>query len=93
MAIRLNIPPLLQTLTNYVNVAQVSGGTVGECLEELVQQFPGLETELFDVHGDVLYQGLLFSVNGEVAYLDAAILGKPVKDGDELSIIPIVSDG
>ncbi len=93
MAIKLNIPPFLQPLTNGLSIAQVGGNTVGECLRHLVKQFPSLELELFDGHGEVLCPGCLFCVNNEVAYLDADTLGKPVRDGDELSIVPIVSDG
>ena len=93
MAIRLTIPLFLQPLTDGASTVQVSGNTVGDCLKFLVERFPDLETELFDEHAQVLCPGCLFRINDEVAYLDADTLDKPVKDGDKLSIIPIISGG
>lgn len=89
MSIKVNIF-LSQYLSNgvNVNVAEVNGSTVGECLKHLVEQFPKLK--LFDKDGELLaYLGVY--INGESAYPDE--LRRPVRDGDELSIIPAVDGG
>jgi len=71
-----------------MEVVEVNGSTVGECLKHLVEQFPKLK--LFNKDGKLLpYLGIY--VNGESAYPKQ--LDKPVKDGDELSIILMVGGG
>ena len=82
MDIKVHISPLLSHQTNNQRVAEVSGNTVGECLKHLVEQFPKLE--LFDKKGE-LQSYLLISFNKEV--ICQKELDKPVKDGDELSIM------
>ena len=76
------ISPLLSHQTNNQRVAEVNGNTVGECLEHLVEQVPRLG--LFDKNGE-LQSYLLISFNKEV--ICQKELDKPVKDGDELSIM------
>jgi len=76
------ISPLLSHQTNNQRVAEVNGNTVGECLKHLVEQVPRLE--LFDKNGE-LQSYLLISFNKEV--ICQKELDKPVKDGDELSIM------
>ena len=82
MDIKVHISPLLSHQTNNQRVAEVSGNTVGECLKHLVEQFPKLK--LFDKNGE-LQSYLLISFNKEV--ISQKELDKPVKDGDELSIM------
>jgi MoaD family protein len=71
-------------------VIEVSGSTVGECLNHLVKQFPGTKKQLFTENGD-LFQNIIISVNGKSAYPEQ--LDKPVKDGDELNIVFIIGGG
>ncbi len=42
MSIKIDISYPLQHLANDTEVAEVNGSTVGECLEHLVKQFPGI---------------------------------------------------
>ena len=71
-------------------VIEVSGSTVGECLNHLVKQFPGMKKQLFSKTGN-LFENIIISVNGESAYPEQ--LAKPVKDGDELKIVFIIGGG
>jgi len=80
--IKVHISPLLSHQTNNQRVAEVSGNTVGDCLKHLVEQFPKLK--LFDKNSE-LQPYLLISFNKEV--ISQKELDKPVKDGDELSIM------
>ena len=73
-----------------LDVVEVSGSTVGECLNNLVKQFPGMKKQLFTKTGN-LYGNIIISVNGESAYPEQ--LSKPVKDGDELNIVFLISGG
>lgn len=72
------------------NVIDVHGSTVGECLNHLVKRFPNIKTQLFTSTGE-LFDNVLISVNGESAYPEP--LTKPVKDGDELKIVFMISGG
>jgi molybdopterin converting factor small subunit len=80
VSVTINIPQFLQHLTDDVKIAVVNGRTVGECLSDLVQQFPQLKTLLFTKNG-----------NGESAYPEE--LAKRVNDGDEFHIIKAVVGG
>ena len=90
MSIKVNITSLLQHTTNGVKVAEVNGDTVGQCLDQLVKQFPRLEQALFDKNGK-LHSYFDIYINKESAYPEE--LAKPIKDGDELSIILILGGG
>jgi len=90
MSVRVNIHQTLRHLTNGQGKAEVNGNTVGECLSELVQQFPGMETRLFDKKGKLLSYVDIY-VNLESSYPEE--LAKPVMDGDELSITLMIAGG
>ena len=98
MSIRIKIPlsyvQLFTDDTDFVqlplSVVEVSGSTVGECLNHLVKQLPGMKKQLFTTTGN-LFENIMISVNGESAYPEQ--LAKPVKDGDELNIVFQISGG
>jgi molybdopterin converting factor small subunit len=71
-------------------VVEVAGTTVQGALDALGAKFPALTGRLFD-HGQVRRFINLYLNNEDVRYLDN--LATPVKDGDELSIIPAVAGG
>jgi len=90
MSIKINIASYLKPLANNLEVVEVNGSTVGECLNHLVKQFPRMEKMLFDKNGELFsYAGIY--LNGEDAYPEE--LAKPVKDGDELYILYIIGGG
>ena len=80
----------MQPFTNNMEVVEVNGSTVGECLNHLFKQFQGMKKQLFSKHGN-LFENIIISVNGESAYPEQ--LAKPVKDGDELNILLIIGGG
>ena len=90
MSIKINIPSYMQSYTNNMRVVEANGSTVGESLNHLVKQFPGMKKQLFSKNGN-LFENIIISVNGESAYPEQ--LAKSVKDGDELDIIFLVGGG
>ncbi len=97
MSIKIKIPlSYLQSSddTDFVQltpeVVEVSGSTVGECLNHLVKQFPGMKKQLLTKTGS-LSENIIISVNGESPYPEQ--LAKPVKDGDELNVVFIIDGG
>ncbi len=90
MSVKIDMPSYLQPFTDNMALVEVSGSTVGLCLAHLVKQFPRIEKMLFAKDGKLFgYVGLY--VNGEDTYPEE--LAKPVKDGDELNILYIISGG
>ena len=88
MCIKIHTSPLFAYYVDNQDIVEVNGKTIGECLKNLVAQFPNLK--MFDKEGN-LYSYIYISVNGEDAYPNE--LEKPVKDGDELVITPMISGG
>lgn len=90
MSIKIAIPSYLQSFTSNLEAVEVNGSTVGDCLNHLVKQFPGMEKMLFDKNGKLLsYIGIY--INGEDTYPEE--LAKPVKAGDEFYILYIIGGG
>ena len=90
MSVKINIPPGLRRFTHDREAAEVSGNTVGECLEQLARQFPGIEGEFLDEDGSV-FQYVDIYVNGVSSYPEE--LAKAVKDGDEIYILREIAGG
>ncbi|CAB5082059.1 hypothetical protein D3OALGA1CA_297 [Olavius algarvensis associated proteobacterium Delta 3] len=68
----------------------VAGRTVNACLADLIQQYPDLESQLFE-NSRRLKKNVEIYLNLESAYPDE--LAKPVRDGDEIHITLILSGG
>ena len=90
MSVRMNIPMFLQHASDGVKVAEVNGATVGDCLRDLVGQFPDIKDELFDKDGNLQYH-LTIWINRESTSPD--ILDKPIEDGAELDVIRLFMGG
>jgi molybdopterin converting factor small subunit len=76
--------------TNGQETVAVKGRTVGECLNDLVHTYPGLNAALFDKKGKLkniieIYLNMESAFPGELA--------KPTKPGDEIHITVILAGG
>ncbi|HTY81432.1 MAG TPA: MoaD/ThiS family protein [Dehalococcoidales bacterium] len=90
MSIEVIIPPFLQRLAGDSISVNVSGGTVRECLEQLIQLYPLLEERIFTARG-TLRKGINIFVNGKSAF--PRELGKKVKHSDRVYIASIIMGG
>lgn len=90
MSVQIIIPPLLQAMVGDIRQIDVSGRTVGECLNALVKQYPQLKPKLFNKNKK-LPNGINIFVNGENAYPE--LLVKTVREGDKIHISYIVLGG
>ena len=90
MSVEINIPPVLQAMVGDIEQIDVTGRTVGECLEEMVQRYPQLKSRLFNKKNK-LPNGINIFVNGENAYPEP--LAKQVHKGDKVHIAYIVLGG
>ena len=90
MSIEIDISLLSNQYTKGQQIVDVKGSTVGQCLDDLVKQFPGIKQGLFEGNGK-LHSYIDIYVNGESTYPE--LLAKPVKAGDKLYIIFLIGGG
>jgi len=90
MSIKVHIHTTHRQFTNGLEVVAVEGNTVGECLNQLVRQFPGMEKALF-AKKDKLRNIVEIYVNHATAYPNELL--KPVKDGDEIHLLMMLAGG
>ena len=90
MSVTINLNPNLYQFTDGQAIVKAKGNTIGQCLDELVRQFPQIKRWLFSKKGK-LHNYVDIYVNQESSYPEE--LAKPVKDGDELHITMIIAGG
>jgi molybdopterin synthase sulfur carrier subunit len=91
MAVTIRIPTPLRKLTGDQEVVEATGANVGEILAALDARFPGLNERLCDEQGNVRRFVNIFLNDEDIRFLDNK--NTPVKDGDELSIVPAIAGG
>jgi molybdopterin synthase sulfur carrier subunit len=91
MAVRVRIPTPLRRLTNDQAEVTASGQVLREVIDDLDRQFPGMKARLCNEDG-TLRRFINIYVNKEdVRFLSGE--DTPIKDGDEISIIPAMAGG
>ncbi len=91
MPIQVTIPTPLRTLTGGKDTVEAGGATIAALIDNLDAQFPGLKGRLCDDTG-ALRRFVNIYVNGEdVRFLQDK--ATPVKDTDEISIVPAIAGG
>ena len=79
MSVKVHVHVTHRQHTNGLDVVAAEGKTVGECLNHLVRQYPGMEKALF-AKKDKLHNFVEVFLNNTTAYPNE--LAKPIKDGD-----------
>ena len=90
MTVKVNIHPMLRFHTGGHEAVEVTGTTVGECLDNLFLEYPELKTDLLEENNGLKRHFEIF-VNAETAYPEE--LHMPVRDADEIHIIMMVAGG
>ncbi len=91
MSVQVRIPTPLRRLTGGEAVASANGATVGALIDDMESNHPGMKERLCDEEGQVRRFVNIF-VNGEdIRFLNN--LETPVKDGDEVSVVPAIAGG
>jgi molybdopterin synthase sulfur carrier subunit len=86
-----SIPTPLRGLTNNLDTVTAAGATVGDLLGDLEKQYPGIAERLLDPQGNVRRFVNIY-VNGEdIRFLQDKTT--PLKDSDEISIVPAIAGG
>ncbi len=85
------IPTPLRKLTNGKEEIVTAGATVGELIASLEAQFPGIKERICDDAGKVRRFVNIFANDEDIRFLQN--LDTPVKDSDEISIVPAIAGG
>jgi molybdopterin converting factor small subunit len=90
MPVKIHIHATHRQFTNGLEVVPVEGKTVGECLAQLVRQYPGMEKALFSKK-DKLLNIVEVYVNHASAHPNELV--KSVKEGDEIHLLVMLAGG
>jgi molybdopterin synthase sulfur carrier subunit len=85
------IPPVLRAQAGNQKKVEVTGATVGEALDSLIEQFPSLKEQILTDDG-TLNRFVNVYVNGrDVRYEQE--LDTPVGESDEVILLPAMAGG
>jgi sulfur-carrier protein len=88
---KVRIPTPLRKLTNDAEVVEVSAATIGAAILELQAKYPGIKERLMDDSGEVRRFVNVYVNEEDIRFLQNQ--QTPLKDGDEISIIPAIAGG
>jgi len=81
----------LRKLTNDEEVVEVSASNIGSAIAELQTRYPGIKERLVDEKGEVRRFVNVYVNEEDIRFLQNQ--QTPLKDGDEVSIIPAIAGG
>ena len=91
MPIPVSIPTPLRPLTDNLDTVEVDGAKISDLLTALDKKYPGIGERLLDAQGNIRRFVNVY-VNGEdIRFLQDK--DTPVKEGDEVSIVPAIAGG
>jgi MoaD family protein len=85
------LPTVLRTHAGGRSTVEVEGSTIGDVLRSLVDQHPGMAGQVLNDDGTLHRFVNVYVNDDDVRYLSQ--LDTPVKEGDEVSILPAVAGG
>jgi len=91
MAVRVLIPTPLQKLTQDRDMVECEANSVSQLVESLEQQWPGMKNRLCDESGQIRRFVNVFVNSEDIRFLQGR--DTPLRDGDEVSIVPAIAGG
>ena len=91
MAVRVRIPTPLRAMTKGSADVQVTADTVGDLIEDLERQFPGMRERLVEEGGEIRRFINIYVNEEDIRFLQGAKTA--LKQGDEVSILPAIAGG
>ena len=91
MSVKVRIPSPLRNYTNGADVVEAQGVNVGEVLDSLKTRAAGIESRLFKAPAQLNRFVNVYLNDEDIRFLKN--LETPVKEGDEISIVPAIAGG
>jgi sulfur-carrier protein len=91
MSIKVRIPTPLRKLTGEQELVTAIGTNIGEIITDLDRNFPGLKERICDEGGNVRRFVNIFVNDEDIRFMNDT--STPVKEGDEISIVPAIAGG
>ncbi len=91
MSVDVRVPTVLRTATGGAAIVQASGATVGEVVDDLVGQFPGLRAQVLAEDGNLHRHLNVFLNDDDIRYIGK--LDAKVADDDTITLMPAVAGG
>jgi molybdopterin synthase sulfur carrier subunit len=91
MGIKFKIPKRLQEKADGAVHVEVQGGSVQACIADLIRRYPGLEGMILDRENRILLRWMVY-INNQSAVASNE-LSYQVKDGDIITLLPMVAGG
>ena len=91
MAATVRIPTPLRKLPNEQETVEVESATIGAAVEELEGKFPGIKERIVDEEGEIRRFVNVYVNEEDIRFLENQ--DTPLKEGDDVSIIPAIAGG
>ena len=91
MPIKVRIPTPLRSLTAGQGLVEAPGGTVSELIDQLEKKYPGLKGRICDEQNQVRRFVNIYLNEEDIRFKEGT--ATPLKEGDEVSIIPAIAGG
>ena len=91
MTITIKVPALWRPLSGGCGRIPLQANTVAEALNELIKQYPQLDSQLFNERREVNEALNLFVNQEHIRYRGG--LTAPLQDGDEVYIVQVITGG
>jgi sulfur-carrier protein len=89
--VAVHLPTVLRSQAGGAKTVSVDGKTIGEVLNSLIAEFPGLSGQVVNDDGTLHKFVNVYLNDDDVRYLK--VLDTPVAETDEVSILPAVAGG
>jgi molybdopterin synthase sulfur carrier subunit len=91
MSVKVRIPHTLRRLTGEQEVVEIQAATVAEAVTAMHARFNGIRERILDPSGRIRGSVLVFVNDEDIRFLQNE--NTPLKDGDEISIVPAYAGG
>ena len=91
MASKVRIPTPLRKLTDNQESIEIESNTIGGAIDELEGKFPGIKERLVDEEGEIRRFVNVYVNEEDIRFLENQ--DTPLKEGDDISIIPAIAGG
>ena len=91
MAIKVRIPAPLRKLTKDQTEIEAAGSSISDLINQLESDYPGIKERICDADGKLRRFVNVYINDEDIRFLKGP--DTPLKDGDEVSIVPAIAGG